>query len=200
MKKFTKLSGIAVPMELKNIDTDMILPKQFLKVITRDGLGDKAFFEMRYNEDGSDNPDFILNDSHYNNSEILIAGDNFGCGSSREHAPWALEDFGIRCIISTSYADIFYNNCFNNGICPIVLPADEHAEIMNLAKDKDTSNMTVDLENMTIIAGNKTYSFEMNEAERNRLLNGLDHIGITLQYENEIDNFENTDKNKRPWV
>ena len=195
MEKFNKLSATAVPMDIINIDTDMILPKQFLKVITREGLGDALFFDYRYNEDGSENADYILNDEHYRQSEILVAGDNFGCGSSREHAPWALEDFGIRCVISTSFGDIFYNNCFNNGICPIVLPESEHREIMELIKDKDSSQISVDLENKTIVAGNKKYDFEMESSEQNRLLNGLDHIGITMEYEADIAEFEKNQKN-----
>ena len=198
MDKFDKLNAIAIPMDLINIDTDMIIPKQFLKTIKRTGLGVNAFYEMRYNEDGSEKQDFVLNDEHYRNGQILVAGDNFGCGSSREHAPWALADFGIKCVISTSYADIFFNNCFNNGICPVIVEPEQHKEIMELVKDKSASNITVDLEQKTIIAGNKVYNFEMEESRRQRLLQGLDHIGITMQYETDIDNYE--DSRQHNWI
>ena len=187
-------------MDLINIDTDMIIPKLFLKTIKRTGLGINLFDDMRYNEDRSEIESFILNDEHYRNAQILVAGDNFGCGSSREHAPWALADFGIRCVISTSYADIFYNNCFNNGICPVVLAEEDHREIMDLVKDKDASDISVNLELKQVIAGNKIYTFDMEDSRRERLLEGLDHIGITLQYKENIDVFEAQDKNKRPWV
>ncbi len=200
MEKFTKLNGIAVPMDLINIDTDMIIPKLFLKTIKRTGLGENLFDDMRYNEDRTENKDFILNDDHYRNAQIIVAGDNFGCGSSREHAPWALADFGVRCVISTSFADIFWNNCFNNSICPVIVDEESHREIMNLVKDKDSSEISVDLENRQIIAGNKIYLFEMEDSRRRRLLEGLDHIGITLQYKNEIESFEKQDKERRPWV
>ncbi len=200
MKKFTTLQGICAPMDLINIDTDMILPKQYLKVITRTGLGIHAFEDIRYSEDGNEIPDFILNDPHYRNAQILIAGDNFGCGSSREHAPWALADFGIKCVISTSIADIFYNNCFNNGICPIILPPEDHREIMNLVKTPDASEITINLERKTIVAGNKIYPFDMDDALRNRLLNGLDHIGITLEHEDAITEWEFKDAIIRPWA
>lgn len=200
MDKFTKLHGICVPMDLINIDTDMILPKQYLKTIQRTGLGVHAFEDVRYDTDGNEIPDFILNDAHYRHAKILIAGDNFGCGSSREHAPWALADFGIRCVISTSIADIFYNNCFNNGICPIVMPPEDHRDIMNLVKDPDASHISVDLETKTIIAGNKIYPFDMDDALRNRLLKGLDHIGITMEYEDDISEWERLDSVQRPWA
>ncbi len=200
MDKFTKLTGICAPMDSINIDTDMILPKQYLKVITRTGLGVHAFEDIRYDEDGKEMPDFILNHPHYRNAQILIAGDNFGCGSSREHAPWALADFGIRCVISTSIADIFYNNCFNNGMCPIVLSPDQHREIMDLVKHVDASEITVDLHRKTIVAGNKIYPFQMDDALRNRLLNGLDHIGITLEHEDDIAKWEAKDALNRPWA
>ena len=200
MNKFTKLTGIAAPMDLINIDTDMIIPKLFLKTIKRTGLGVNLFDDMRYNEDRSEIESFILNDEHYRNAQILVVGDNFGCGSSREHAPWALADFGIRCVISTSYADIFYNNCFNNGICPVVLAEEDHREIMDLVKDKDASDISVNLELKQVIAGNKIYKFDMEDSRRERLLEGLDHIGITLQYKENIDVFEAQDKSKRPWV
>ena len=194
------MTGIAAPIDLINIDTDMIIPKLFLKTIKRTGLGVNLFDDMRYNEDRSEIESFILNDEHYRNAQILVAGDNFGCGSSREHAPWALADFGIRCVISTSYADIFYNNCFNNGICPVVLAEEDHREIMDLVKDKDASDISVNLELKQVIAGNKIYTFDMEDSRRERLLEGLDHIGITLQYKENIDVFEAQDKNKRPWV
>ena len=200
MEKFTKLSGICVPMDLINIDTDMILPKQYLKTINRTGLGIHAFEDMRYDQDGNENPDFILNHAHYRHAKILIGGDNFGCGSSREHAPWALLDFGIRCVISTSIADIFYNNCFNNGICPIVIDPQSHREIMDLVKHPDTSEITVNLEKNHIVAGNKVYPFNMDNALKNRLLNGLDHIGITLEYEDDISQWEKKDAITRPWA
>ena len=200
MDKFTTLAGIAVPMDLINIDTDMIIPKLFLKTIKRTGLGVNLFDDMRYNEDRSEVESFILNDTHYRNAQIIVAGDNFGCGSSREHAPWALADFGILCVISTSFADIFYNNCFNNGICPVVLTEEDHREIMDLVKDKEASTISVSLELKQVIAGNKFYTFDMDDSHRERLLEGLDHIGITLQYKENIRAFEAQDKNKRPWV
>ncbi|MCB9988879.1 MAG: 3-isopropylmalate dehydratase small subunit [Rhodospirillales bacterium] len=198
MNPFTVLSAIAAPLPLANIDTDMIIPKQFLKTVKRTGLGVSAFYELRYDEDGTENPDFILNKEPYRGAEILIAGDNFGCGSSREHAPWALLDFGIRCIISTSFADIFYNNSFKNGILPIKLPA-EQVDI--LMKDAENGHeMTIDLEKQLIRAANCEYRFDIDPFRKKCLLNGLDDIGLTLEKESKIAAFEEQDRQKRSWM
>ena len=161
MEKFETITGIAAPMPLVNIDTDMIIPKQFLKTIKRTGLGVSLFYEMRYDLEGNENPDFVLNQRAWRNSEIIVAGDNFGCGSSREHAPWALKDFGIRCVISTSFADIFYNNCFKNGILPVTLPKDQVDALMEQARSGENARITVDLENQTVTGpGGETYGFK----------------------------------------
>ena len=201
MEKFTKLTGIAAPMPLVNIDTDMIIPKQFLKTIKREGLGVHAFDEMRYKDDGSENPDFVLNQPAYRDAQILVAGDNFGCGSSREHAPWALLDFGIRCVISTSFADIFYNNCFKNGILPIVLPQEDVDKLMDDAERGANAVVTVDLENQEISGpdGGKI-SFEVDSFKKHCLLNGLDDIGLTMEKAASIDAFEAKAAQERPWV
>ena len=201
MDKFTTLTGIAAPMPLVNIDTDMIIPKQFLKTIKRSGLGKNVFDEMRYNQDGSEKPDFVLNQPAYRQSEIIVAGDNFGCGSSREHAPWALLDFGIRCVISTSFADIFYNNCFKNGILPIVLPQDVVDVLMEDARKGANARMTVDLENQTVTTSDgQSFGFEIDPFRKHCLMNGLDDIGLTLEKATAIDSYESRAGSQRPWV
>ncbi|WP_416914632.1 MAG: 3-isopropylmalate dehydratase small subunit [Roseicyclus sp.] len=201
MEKFTKLSGIAAPMPLVNIDTDMIIPKQFLKTIQRSGLGKNLFDEMRYTQDGQEIPDFVLNKPQYRTAQIIVAGDNFGCGSSREHAPWALLDFGIRCVISTSFADIFFNNCFKNGILPIVLPQEDVDKLMDDAQRGANAVITVDLENQTITGPDGgEISFEVDPFRKHCLLNGLDDIGLTLEKAAAIDTFETQAAQSRPWV
>jgi len=201
MQKFTKLSGIAAPMPLVNIDTDMIIPKQFLKTIKRSGLGKNLFDEMRFDRDGKENPDFVLNKPQYRQAQILVAGDNFGCGSSREHAPWALLDFGIRAVISTSYADIFYNNCFKNGILPIVLPPEAVAVLMKDAEKGANARIEVDLENQTVTASDgEAFHFEIDAFKKHCLLNGLDDIGLTMEKAASIDTFEASAAAARPWV
>ena len=201
MEKFTSLSGIAAPMDLVNIDTDMIIPKQFLKTIKRSGLGVNLFDEMRYKLDGSEISDFVLNQPAYRDASILVAGDNFGCGSSREHAPWAIADFGIRCVISTSFADIFYNNCFKNGILPIVLPEDQRDALMKDAENGANARIEIDLETQTVTgAGGKTYHFELDAFKKHCLMNGLDDIGLTMEKVTYIDTFEAATATSRPWV
>ena len=201
MDKFTTLTGVAAPMPLVNIDTDMIIPKQFLKTIQRTGLGKNLFDEMRYTQDGKEIPDFVLNQPAYRNAEILVAGDNFGCGSSREHAPWALLDFGIRCVISTSFADIFYNNCFKNGILPIVMPQEVVDVLMEDAKKGANARMTVDLEAQTVTTSDgQSFGFEVDAFRKHCLLNGLDDIGLTLEKVAAIDTFEASAAQARPWV
>jgi 3-isopropylmalate/(R)-2-methylmalate dehydratase small subunit len=201
MDKFTTLTGIAAPMPLVNIDTDMIIPKQFLKTIKRSGLGVNLFDEMRYTQDGQEIPDFVLNQPAYRNAEILVAGDNFGCGSSREHAPWALLDFGIRCVISTSFADIFYNNCFKNGILPVVLPAEAVEALMEEARKGSNARITVDLEEQTVTASDgQSFAFEVDAFKKHCLLNGLDDIGLTMAKESSISTYEGKAKTERPWV
>ena len=201
MEKFEKLTGIAAPMPLVNIDTDMIIPKQFLKTIKRSGLGVHAFDEMRYLDDGSENPDFVLNKPAYRETQILVAGDNFGCGSSREHAPWALADFGIRCVISTSFADIFYNNCFKNGILPITVSADDRDALMADAADVENPELSIDLETQTIRRPNGVeVSFEIDPFRKQCLLEGLDDIGLTLEKGGSIDSFEATRAEEKPWL
>ena len=201
MDKFTTITGIAAPMPLVNIDTDMIIPKQFLKTIQRSGLGKNLFDEMRYTQDGAEIPDFVLNREPYRKAEIIVAGDNFGCGSSREHAPWALLDFGIRCVISTSFADIFFNNCFKNGILPIVLPQEAVDVLMEDAKKGGNARITVDLETQTVTASDgKTFAFEVDAFKKHCLLNGLDDVGLTLEKASAIDSFESRAKVLRPWV
>ena len=201
MEKFVKLEGVAAPMPLVNIDTDMIIPKQFLKTIKRSGLGVSAFYELRYYTDARENPSFILNRSPYRDARILVVGDNFGCGSSREHAPWAILDFGIRCVISTSFADIFFNNCFKNGILPIVLPEAERDLLMADAGDSDNARLTVDLESQAIIRSNgDVISFDVDPFRKHCLLHGLDDIALTLQKSQEIKAYETKLANDRPWV
>ena len=201
MDKFTTLTGIAAPMPLVNIDTDMIIPKQFLKTIQRSGLGKNLFDEMRYTQDGKEIPDFVLNQPAYRNAEIIVAGDNFGCGSSREHAPWALLDFGIRCVISTSFADIFFNNCFKNGILPIVLPQEQVDILMADAKKGANARMTVDLEAQTVTTSDgQSFRFEVDPFRKHCLLNGLDDIGLTLEKSASIDAFEARNASLRPWA
>ncbi|MFW8633553.1 3-isopropylmalate dehydratase small subunit [Cribrihabitans pelagius] len=201
MEKFTKLQGIAAPMPLVNIDTDMIIPKVFLKSIQRTGFGVNLFDEMRYNRDGSEIPDFVLNKPQYRNTEILVAGDNFGCGSSREHAPWAIKDFGIKCVISTSFADIFFNNCFKNGILPIVLPQEQVDMLMSDAEKGANARMTVDLEAQEITTSDGiAIPFEVDAFKKHCLLNGLDDIGLTLEKAPAIKSYEDKLAQERPWV
>ncbi|WP_071675526.1 3-isopropylmalate dehydratase small subunit [Nioella nitratireducens] len=201
MEKFTKLTGIAAPLPLINVDTDMIIPKQFLKTIKRSGLGVNLFDEMRYDDDGNEIADFVLNKPAYRNAEILVAGDNFGCGSSREHAPWALLDFGIRCVIAPSFADIFFNNCFKNGILPIVLPQEQVDLLMDDAERGANAVVSVDLENQTITGpdGGEIH-FEVDAFRKHCLLNGLDDIGLTLEKAASIEAFETKAAQERPWV
>jgi len=201
MEKFTNLTGIAAPMPLVNIDTDMIIPKQFLKTIKRSGLGKNLFDEMRYTPEGDEIADFVLNRPQYRKAQILVTGENFGCGSSREHAPWALLDFGIRCVISTSFADIFYNNCFKNGILPVTLPPEAVEVLMKDAERGSNARMTVDLESQTVTASDGTrFAFEVDPFRKHCLLNGLDDIGLSLQKVAAIDSFESRDALARPWV
>ncbi len=201
MDKFETITGVAAPLPLINVDTDMIIPKQFLKTIKRSGLGVNLFDEMRYRDDGSEDPDFVLNKPAYRNAQIIVAGDNFGCGSSREHAPWALLDFGIRAVIAPSYADIFYNNCFKNGILPIVLPQERVDALMDDAKNGENARITVDLENQTVTGTDGTaYAFEVDSFKKHCLLNGLDDIGLTMEKAAAIDAFEGRAAQDRPWV
>ena len=198
MDKFNNLKGTAAPLPIVNIDTDMIIPKQFLKTIKRTGLGVSLFYEMRYDNEGKLINDFVLNKKPFDQSKILVAGDNFGCGSSREHAPWSLKDFGIRCVISTSFADIFYNNCFQNGILPIVVTPEQLDQLMTAASNQ--TEFSVDLPDQTIKAGNHLISFDIEEFRKERLLQGLDDIGITLGYKDNISVYEAETKNKKPWL
>jgi 3-isopropylmalate/(R)-2-methylmalate dehydratase small subunit len=201
MDKFTTLTGIAAPMPLVNIDTDMIIPKQFLKTIARTGLGINLFDEMRYNLDGSEIADFVLNQPAYRKAEIIVAGDNFGCGSSREHAPWALLDFGIRCVISTSFADIFYNNCFKNGILPIVMPQEVVDILMADAKKGANARQTVDLLTQTVTTSDgQVFGFEVDGHRKHCLINGLDDISLTLEKVSAIDSFEKKNAALHPWA
>ena len=201
MGRFEKLCGIAAPMPLINIDTDMIIPKVFLKTIKRSGLGANLFDEMRYDGNGNENPDFVLNKPQYRSAEIIVAGDNFGCGSSREHAPWAIKDFGIRCVISTSFADIFYNNCFKNGILPIVLPKKQVEVLMEDAENGANARMEVDLEAQTVTSSDgDVFSFEIDVFKKHCLLNGLDDISLSLEKSSSIESYEATIAVERPWV
>jgi 3-isopropylmalate/(R)-2-methylmalate dehydratase small subunit len=201
MDPFTTLTGVAAPMPQINVDTDMIIPKQFLKTIKRSGLGKNLFDEMRYDDSGNEIPDFVLNRPAYRDAQILVSGENFGCGSSREHAPWALLDFGIRCVIAPSFADIFYNNCFKNGILPIALPQEEVDLLMADAENGANARMTVDLESQTITRPDgSTISFEVDAFKRHCLLNGLDDIGLTMEKAAAIDAFETAASTQRPWV
>lgn len=195
MQAFTKLSGIAAPLPIQNIDTDMIIPKQFLKTIKRTGLGKNLFDEMRFTPEGKEIPEFVLNREPYRKAQLLVAGDNFGCGSSREHAPWALLDFGIRCVIAPSFADIFYNNCFQNGILPVQLPQEQVDALMEDAKAGRP--IAVDLEAQTVKAGNKQFSFTIDAFRKDCLLKGLDAVGLTLQHVSDIDAFE---KKRAGWM
>ena len=201
MQKFDRLTGIAAPLNILNIDTDMIIPKQFLKTIKRSGLGVNLFDEMRYTLDGAEISDFVLNKEPYRNAEILVAGDNFGCGSSREHAPWALLDFGIRCVISTSFADIFYNNCFKNGILPIVVSADQRDALMADASDTENPELSVDLVEQTIKRPNGvSIDFDIDPFRKTCLLEGLDDIGLTLEKSSAIDSYESERQTNQPWL
>ena len=201
MDKFETITGVAAPLPLINIDTDMIIPKQFLKTIKRSGLGVNLFDEMRYGDDGEELPDFVLNKPAYRGAQILVAGDNFGCGSSREHAPWALLDFGIRAVIAPSFADIFYNNCFKNGILPIVLPQEQVDALMDDARNGENARITIDLENQTVTGTDGTaYPFEVDAFKKHCLLNGLDDIGLTMEKAPAIDAYESRLSQERPWV
>ncbi|MBK8440383.1 MAG: 3-isopropylmalate dehydratase small subunit [Rhodobacter sp.] len=201
MDKFTTLTGVAAPMPLVNIDTDMIIPKQFLKTIQRSGLGKNLFDEMRFTQDGAEIPSFVLNQPAYRRAQILVAGENFGCGSSREHAPWALLDFGIRCVISTSFADIFYNNCFKNGILPVVLPQEAVDHLMDDARKGENARIAVDLQAQTVTAADGTvFAFEVDAFKKHCLLNGLDDIGLTMEKASAIDSYEAKNATLRPWA
>ena len=201
MDKFTTLEGVAAPLKIINVDTDMIIPKQYLKTIKRTGLGKGLFSEQRFKDDGSENPDFVLNQPAYRHSKILVAGDNFGCGSSREHAPWALLDFGIRCVISTSFGDIFYNNCFKNGILPIVVKPDELEKLLDDAGRGANATLTIDLAAQEIRGPDGgVIKFEIDAFKKHCLLNGLDDIGLTLEKATAIDAFEKKNAVTHPWA
>ena len=198
MDKFDILKGIPVNLPMTNVDTDMIIPKQFLKTIKRTGLGKSLFFEMRYDHDGKEIKDFIFNNEPYNNSKILIAGKNFGCGSSREHAPWALLDFGITCVISSSYADIFYNNCFKNGILPITISEEKIKELAEYSNRKE--EISIDLIEQKITFGNNEIKFEIDDFKKECLIEGYDDIALSLNHKSKIESFENKIKSERPWI
>ena len=199
MEKFTKLKAVAAPLPLVNVDTDMIIPARFLKTIKRTGLGKFLFSTMRYKNDGSENPDFVLNKPAYRKAKILVVGDNFGCGSSREHAPWALLDFGIRAVIAPSFADIFHNNCFQNGICPVTLPRD-HVDML-MAEARAGRKLTVDLEkNVVLTEQGNSFPFRLDSFRRECLLKGLDAVGVTLQHEGAISAFEASRKKEQSWL
>ena len=198
MQKFISLKSVPAYLPIVNVDTDMIIPKQFLKTIKRTGLGKNLFYEMRYDNNEKPLKDFVLNKSPYNNSKILIAGNNFGCGSSREHAPWALLDFGITCVISTSFADIFYNNCFKNGILPIILKEEKIKELLEYSNRKE--EIFIDLKNEKIIYGNNELIFKVDPFKRKCLLEGLDDIALSLEKSDKITSFEKNLKNKKPWI
>ena len=198
MKKFDTLESIPAYLPIVNIDTDMIIPKQFLKTIKRTGLGKNLFFEMRYDESGKEIDNFILNNEPYTNSKILIAGKNFGCGSSREHAPWALLDFGITCVISSSYADIFYNNCFKNGILPITISEEQIKQISEYSNRKE--KILIDLKDQKIVFGNNEIKFELDEFKKKCLIEGLDDIALSLEKSDKIDSFEKKLKSSKPWI
>jgi 3-isopropylmalate/(R)-2-methylmalate dehydratase small subunit len=201
MQKFDVLNGVAAPLNIINIDTDMIIPKQFLKTIKRTGLGKSLFYEMRYTQEGKELPDFVLNKPAYRKAEILVAGDNFGCGSSREHAPWALLDFGIRCVISTSFADIFYNNCFKNGILPIVVSADDLKKLLDDASRGSNATMTIDLPSQEIRGPDGgTIKFNVDAFRKHCMLNGLDDIGLTLEKSDAISTFEKKNEASHSWL
>ena len=201
MDKFTKLTGVAAPMKIRNIDTDMIIPKQYLKTIKRTGLGSGLFSELRFKEDGSENPDFVLNQAAYRNAKIIVAEDNFGCGSSREHAPWALMDFGIRCVISTSFADIFFNNCFQNGVLPIRVSREDLDKLMDDAERGANATMTIDLEAQEIHGPDGgVVKFDIDAFRKHCMLNGLDDIGLTMQKNAGITSYEDGLSKSRPWA
>jgi 3-isopropylmalate/(R)-2-methylmalate dehydratase small subunit len=201
MDKFTTLTAVAAPLPIVNVDTDMIIPKQYLKTIKRTGLGKGLFSEMRYRDDGSDNPDFVLNRRAYKDAKIIVAGDNFGCGSSREHAPWALKDFGISCVISTSFADIFYNNCFQNGLLPVVVSPEDLDKLMDDASRGANATLTVDLENQEIRGPDGgVVRFEIDSFKKHCMLNGLDGIGLTEEKSPAIAAYEERHQAERPWV
>jgi 3-isopropylmalate/(R)-2-methylmalate dehydratase small subunit len=201
MQKFTTLTGVAAPFALINVDTDMIIPKQFLKTIKRTGLGKSLFYELRYDETGKERPDFVLNKPAYRKAQILVAGDNFGCGSSREHAPWALLDFGIRCVISTSFADIFYNNCFKNGILPIVVSAEDLKKLMDDAERGANATLTIDLPAQEIRGPDGgVIRFDIDPFRKHCLINGLDDIGLTMEKAADIETFEKRQSETRPWL
>ena len=201
MDKFEKLSGIAAPMPMNNIDTDMIRHKVFLKTIKRSGLGVNLFDEMRYDGEGKEIPDFVLNKPQYRDAEILVAGDNFGCGSSREHAPWAIKDFGIRCVISTSFADIFFNNCFKNGILPIVLPEEQRDALMKDAEKGSNARIEVDLEAQTVTSSDgEVFQFDVDPFKKHCLINGLDDISLSLEKESSIAAHEQKLSTSQPWI
>ena len=198
MKKFNILKGIPANLPMMNVDTDMIIPKQFLKTIKRTGLGKSLFFEMRYGDDGKKIEEFVLNNAPYNNSSILITGKNFGCGSSREHAPWALLDFGIRCVIGPSFADIFYNNCFKNGMLPIILNENKIEELVQYSERKE--NIEINLAEQKIIFGNKRIQFQIDPFKKKCLLNGLDDIALSLEKSEKISSYESKIKKSKPWI
>ena len=198
MQKFNTLKSIPAYLPIVNIDTDMIIPKQFLKTIKRTGLGKNLFFEMRYDDNGKEIQDFTLNNEPFNNSKILIAGNNFGCGSSREHAPWALLDFGITCVISSSYADIFYSNCFKNGILPIILEEEKIKELSEYSNRKE--EISIDLNEQKIVYGNNEVKFDIDPFKKKCLLEGLDDIALSLEKSQQMDNFEKNLKEKKPWI
>src|ERR1700754_927956 len=201
MEKFTTLEGVAAPLKIINVDTDMIIPKQYLKTIKRTGLGKGLFSEQRYNDDGSENPNFVLNKAAYRQAKILVAGDNFGCGSSREHAPWALHDFGIRCVISTSFGDIFYNNCFKNGLLPIRVTHEELDKLFDDADRGSNATLSIDLEAQEIRGPDGgVVKFDIDAHRKHCMLNGLDDIGLTMVKEKQINDFEADVKTSRPWL
>jgi 3-isopropylmalate/(R)-2-methylmalate dehydratase small subunit len=201
MQSFTTLTGVAAPFPLINVDTDMIIPKQFLKTIKRTGLGKALFHELRHDENGQERPEFVLNKPAYRKAQILVAGDNFGCGSSREHAPWALLDFGIRCVISTSFADIFYNNCFKNGILPVVVSPENLKKLMDDAERGANATVTIDLAAQEIRGPDGgMIRFDIDPFRKHCLMNGLDDIGLTMEKQSDIDNFERSQAERRPWL
>ncbi len=200
MEPFTILTAVAAPLPMVNVDTDMIIPKQFLRTIKRTGLGKHLFSEMRYDTQGQEKPDFVLNIPVYRAARILIADDNFGCGSSREHAPWALNDFGIRCVIAPSFADIFHGNCFKNGMCPVTLPREQVMQLMARATEYPDQPITIDLEKQEVRAGNLHFAFAIDPFRRHCLLNGLDDVGLTLQHDADIGSYEARLKQERPWA
>jgi 3-isopropylmalate/(R)-2-methylmalate dehydratase small subunit len=201
MEKFTSLTSVAAPLPMINVDTDMIIPKQFLKTIKRTGLGQSLFYEMRFDEKGQENPDFVLNKPAYRHAKILVAGENFGCGSSREHAPWALLDFGIRCVISTSFADIFYNNCFKNGILPVIVSPEDLEKLMDDAERGSNATLTVELESQEIRGPDGgVVRFDIDPFRKKCLMEGLDDIGLTMQKADKIESFEGRAATARPWA